>query len=387
MQELSSRNALFTESQIRKMTRLCTAYGAVNLAQGYPDFNPPAEIVERLQEISILGPHQYPISMGAPNFRQALAEKAGRCMGRELDPETDMVVTIGSTEAMISTLNAVTDPGDKIILFSPFFENYRAQILNAGCVPVFSDLKLPDFSIDFDDLEKAFSLGVKAILICNPSNPCGKVFTKEELGAIAELAIKYDTYVIMDEVYEHIIFDGRPMVYMNSLPGMWERTIACSSLSKTYSITGWRLGYAIACPQIMSKIKQHHDFNAVGAPAPMMEAAVVGLKFPQSYYDELTAHYSQLRRDFTAGLDAIGIPYTMPQGTYFIMADMAPYMKKGQTDKEFAVELIEKLGVAVVAGSSFFIDGTDHYVRMHFAKTDESLTEALNRLEKIKTLR
>ena len=384
MQELSRKTQHFTDSVIRRMTRIAIANNAINLAQGFPDFDPPKAMTDRLQEISPIGPHQYPITMGAPNFRRALAKKCGRFMGRTLDPETEMVVTIGSTEAMVDTLFALTNPGDKIIMFSPYFENYRAQTLLVGCEPIFVPLVPPAINYDANVLEDAFRQGAKAILICNPSNPSGKVFTRAELEQIAALAIKYDTYVIMDEVYEHIVYAPHKHIYMNSLPGMWERTVSCSSLSKTYSVTGWRLGYAIAPKPLMDKIKQFHDFNTVGAPSPLMEAAVVGLEMPDSYYEEFGAHYAHMKQLFTSGLDRIGIPYTDPQGAYFVLADIGPYMRKGETDVEFCEDVAKNIGVAAVPGSSFFMENVGSIVRLHFAKKDETLHEALERLEKLK---
>ena len=384
MQEMSRKCQYFTDSVIRRMTRIAIANNAINLAQGFPDFDPPKELTDRLAEVGALGPHQYPITMGAPNFRRALAKKCGKWMGRTLDPETEMVVTIGSTEAMVDTLFAITNPGDKIIMFSPYFENYRAQTLLVGCEPIFVPLVPPNFDYDANVLEDAFKQGAKAILICNPSNPSGKVFTRAELEQIAQLAVKYDTYVIMDEVYEHIVYEPNEHIYMNSLPGMWERTISCSSLSKTYSITGWRLGYAIAPQPIMDKIKQYHDFNTVGAPSPLMEAAVVGLDMPDSYYKEFGDHYAHMKKLFTEGLDRIGIPYTDPQGAYFVLANIGPYMKPGQTDVAFCEEMAEKVGVACVPGTSFFMEDVNDIVRVHFAKKDETLLEALNRLSDIK---
>ncbi len=385
MQELSRKNALFTDSVIRRMTRIAIDCGAINLAQGFPDFDPPKAMLDRLAEVSYAGPHQYPITMGAPNFRAALARKCGRFMGRTLDPNTEMVVTIGSTEAMVDTIFALTNPGDKIAMFSPYFENYRAQAIMADCEPVFIPLVPPTFHFDPNVLEDAFKQGIKAILICNPSNPSGKVFTYDELKLIADLCIKYDVYAIMDEVYEHIIYDGHKHVYMNSLPGMWERTVSCSSLSKTYSITGWRLGYAIAPQHLMDRIKQYHDFNTVGAPSPLMEAAVVGLEMPDSYYQEFGAHYAHMKKLFTDGLRDIGIPFTDPQGAYFVLANIGPYLKKGQTDVEFCEEMARKVGVACVPGTSFFNEkGVNDIVRVHFAKRDETLYEALERLSKIK---
>ena len=384
MQPMSRKCAQFTDSVIRRMTRIAIANNAINLAQGFPDFDPPKALTDRLAEVSALGPHQYPITMGAPNFRQALARKAGRFMGRTLDPETDMVITIGSTEAMVDTIFALTNPGDKIAMFSPYFENYRAQAIFADCEPVFIPLVPPTFEFDPNVIEDAFKTGVKAILICNPSNPSGKVFTYDELKTIADLCIKYDVYAIMDEVYEHIIYDGRQHVYMNSLPGMWERTVSCSSLSKTYSITGWRLGYAIAPQPIMDKIKQYHDFNAVGAASPLMEAAVVGLDMPDSYYEEFGAHYAHMKQLFTKGLDDLGIEYTDPQGAYFVLANIGQFLKPGQTDVEFCEQMAVKVGVACVPGTSFFKENVNDIVRVHFAKKDETLYEALNRLSDLK---
>ena len=385
MQEMSRKNQYFTDSVIRRMTRIALDCDAINLAQGFPDFDPPKAMLDRLNEVSYEGPHQYPITMGAPNFRQALAKKCGRFMGRELDPNQEIVVTIGSTEAMVDTIFALTNPGDKIALFSPYFENYRAQAIMAQCEPVFIPLVPPAFDFDPNVLEDAFKQGLKAILICNPSNPSGKVFTYDELKMIADLCIKYDVYAIMDEVYEHIIYDGHKHIYMNSLPGMWERTVSCSSLSKTYSVTGWRLGYAIAPKEIMDRIKQYHDFNTVGAPSPLMEAAIVGLEMPDSYYKEFGDHYAHMKKLFTEGLSRIGIPYTDPQGAYFVLADIAPFLKPGQTDVEFCEEMAHKVGVACVPGTSFFNEtGINNIVRMHFAKMDSTLNEALERLSHIK---
>lgn len=384
MQGVSRKTQMFTDSVIRRMTRISLDCGAINLAQGFPDFDPPKELTDRLEEISTRGPHQYPITMGAPNFRQALARKCGRFMGRTLNPDTEIVVTIGSTEAMVDTIFALTNPGDKIVMFSPYFENYRAQAIMADCEPIFVPLVPPTFNFDPNVLEEAFKQHPKAILICNPSNPSGKVFTEEELKLIAGLAVKYDVYVIMDEVYEHIVYAPHHHIYMNSLPGMWERTVSCSSLSKTYSITGWRLGYAIAPQHLMDRIKQFHDFNTVGAPSVLMEAAIAGLDMPDSYYAEFGAHYTHMKELFTKGLDQIGIPYTDPQGAYFVLANIGQFLKKGQTDVEFCEEMARKVGVACVPGTSFFMEDVNDIVRVHFAKKDETLLEALNRLSDIK---
>ena len=385
MKDISRKTEQFTDSVIRRMTRISLACGAINLAQGYPDFDPPKAITDRLAQVSAIGPHQYPITMGAPNFRQALAKKCGHFMGLNLDPDTNMVITIGSTEAMVDTIFALTNPGDKIIMFSPYFENYRAQAIMADCEPIFVPLVPPTFHFDPNVLEDAFKQGAKAILICNPSNPSGKVFTEEELKLIGDMAIRYDTYVIMDEVYEHIVYAPHKHVYMSTLPGMWERTVSCSSLSKTYSITGWRLGYAIAPQHLMDRIKQFHDFNTVGAPSVLMEAAIAGLEMPDSYYEEFGAHYAHMKALFTKGLDDIGIQYTDPQGAYFVLANIGQYLKPGQTDVEFCEEMARKVGVACVPGTSFFNENVNDIIRVHFAKKDDTLMEALNRLADIKT--
>lgn len=385
MKDISRKTEQFTDSVIRRMTRISLACSAINLAQGYPDFDPPKAITDRLAQVSAIGPHQYPITMGAPNFRQALAKKCGHFMGLNLDPETNMVITIGSTEAMVDTIFALTNPGDKIIMFSPYFENYRAQAIMADCEPIFVPLVPPTFHFDPNVLEDAFKQGAKAILICNPSNPSGKVFTEEELKLIGDMAIRYDTYVIMDEVYEHIVYAPHKHVYMSTLPGMWERTVSCSSLSKTYSITGWRLGYAIAPQHLMDRIKQFHDFNTVGAPSVLMEAAIAGLEMPDRYYEEFGAHYAHMKALFTKGLDDIGIQYTDPQGAYFVLANIGQYLKPGQTDVEFCEEMARKVGVACVPGTSFFKENVNDIIRVHFAKKDDTLMEALNRLADIKT--
>ena len=386
MQEMSKRNKYFTDSVIRRMTRIAIEHNSINLAQGFPDFDPPKELTDRLKEISSIGPHQYPITMGALNFRKAACKKSSHFMNIPLDAEKNIVVTIGSTEAMVDTIFALTNPKDKIIMFSPYFENYKAQCIMADCEPIFVDLEPPVYTFDPNKLEDAFKKGAKAIIICNPSNPSGRVFTRKEMEMIASLCIKYDTYAITDEVYEHIIFEGREMVYMSAIPNMWERTIAISSLSKTYSITGWRLGYAIAEESIMDKIKQYHDFNAVGAASPLMEAAVKGLEMGDSYYKEFGKHYHKLKEIFTNGLKSLNIPFREPEGTYFVLADFSAYMKKNEDDIAFCEKVAKEIGVAFVPGSSFFTNHPHGVLRLHFAKKEETLFEALNRLEKLKKL-
>ena len=378
MPELAERTNGFTDSVIRRMTRVANRYGAINLSQGFPDFDPPVEIVKRLQDISLIGPHQYPITWGAKNFRDALAKKQEHFMGRTIDPEQEILVTCGSTEAMITAMLTVVNPGDKVIVFSPFYENYGADAILSGAEPIYVPLVPPTFSFDPVVLEDAFKQHPKALVLCNPSNPSGKVFTYDELKIIADLAIKYDSFVITDEVYEHIVYEPYQHTYINSLPGMYERTISCSSLSKTYSITGWRLGYLIAPPELTERAKKVHDFLTVGAAAPLMEAAVVGLEFPDSYYDELRAHYTHMRNLFLKGLSDLGFSYSEPQGAYFVLVDVAEYGVKD--DLRFCEWLAEHVGVAAVPGSSFFKEDINNYIRLHFAKKDETLYEALDRL-------
>ena len=383
MQPLSHRTTTFTDSLIRRMTRVSLQYNAVNLSQGFPDFNPPKEITDRLREISDIGPHQYALTWGAQNFREALAEKQKRFMGINIDPDREVLVTCGSTEAMMCAMMTVCNPGDKVIIFSPFYENYGADTILTGAEPIYVQLEGADFRFDPEKLEDAFRQRPKAIILCNPSNPTGRVFNLEELTIIADLAKKYDTYVITDEVYEHIVYEPHRHVYMASLPGMFERTISCSSLSKTYSITGWRLGYIIAPEYIIERAKKVHDFLTVGAAAPLMEAAVVGLKMDQTYYDGLLHTYDEKRKLFLTGLDDLKIAHTVPEGAYYVMLDVSEF-KGYDTDVDFCVKLAEKVGVGAVPGSAFFNIPEYRYIRMHFAKSVDTLNQALNKLENMK---
>ena len=382
MQKLSERTKDFTDSVIRRMTRVSLQYGAVNLSQGFPDFDPPKEILDRLAEVSHEDYHQYSITWGAQNFREALVAKQSRLMGRTIDPNGEIVVTCGSTEAMMAAMMTVTDPGDKVVIFSPFYENYGADTILSGAQPIYVPLYPPTFHFNPDELEAAFKQHPKALILCNPSNPCGKVFTLEELTFIAELAKKYDTYVITDEVYEHIVYEPYKHIYFASLPGMWERTISCSSLSKTYSITGWRLGYIIAPPEIIEVAKKVHDFLTVGAAAPLQEAAVTGLKFGGQYYKDLQEKYTGKRNLFLKGLDDIGIAHTVPEGAYYILLDIGEF--GFASDLEFCEVLARDVGVGAVPGSSFFKEPVNNLIRLHFAKKDETLYEALNRLADIR---
>lgn len=383
MQNLSERTAGFTDSVIRRMTRISNKYGAVNLSQGFPDFEPPKEILDRLSKVAYEDFHQYSITWGAKNFREALAKKQSHFMGININPESEIVVTCGSTEAMMAAMMTVTNPGDKVIIFSPFYENYGADTILSGAEPIYVPLVPPDFHFDPEVLEAAFKEHPKALILCNPSNPCGKVFTIDELNIIADLAKKYDTYVITDEVYEHIVYEPNKHIYFAALPGMRERTISCSSLSKTYSITGWRLGYTIAPPEITERIKKVHDFLTVGAAAPLQEAAVTGLNFGDDYYKWLSNKYTEKRNLFLKGLDDIGLEHTVPEGAYYILIDISEFGY--DSDLKFCEELAEKVGVGAVPGSSFFREPVNNLIRLHFAKKDETLNEALNRLESIRT--
>lgn len=382
MQPLSDRTAGFTDSVIRRMTRISNKYGAVNLSQGFPDFDPPKEILDRLAEVAHEDYHQYSITWGAQNFREALAAKQTHYMGRAIDPDSEIVVTCGSTEAMMTAMMTVTNPGDKVVIFSPFYENYGADTILSGAEPIYVPLTPPAFNFDPEVLEDAFRQNPKALILCNPSNPCGKVFTRAELETIAALAKKYDVYVITDEVYEHIIYAPHTHTYFATLPGMWERTISCSSLSKTYSVTGWRLGYIIAPAPIIERAKKVHDFLTVGAAAPLQEAVIPGLKFGQDYYDDLLQKYTHKRDLFCKGLDNLGLVHNIPQGAYYVMLDISAFGY--DSDLQFCEDLAAKVGVGAVPGSSFFREPVTHLIRFHFAKKDDTLNEALNCLETLR---
>ena len=384
MPTLSKRTAGFTDSVIRRMTRISNKFGAVNLSQGFPDFDPPAEILKRLEQVSHEDFNQYSITWGAQNFREAYAAKYEHFSGIHIDPESEIVVTCGSTEAMMAAMMSVTDPGDKVIVFSPFYENYGADTILSGAEPIYVPLIPPEFGFDADVLEDAFRQHPKALVLCNPSNPCGKVFTADELKIIADLAVKYDSFIITDEVYEHIVYAPHKHTYISALPGMKERVIHCTSLSKTYSITGWRLGVVIASPVIIDTVKKVHDFLTVGAAAPLQEAAVTGLMFGDDYYAALRAEYTEKRDLFLNGLDRIGISHTVPEGAYYILLDISEYGY--EDDLDFCEKLAERVGVGAVPGSSFFKEPENRYIRLHFAKKNKTLNEALNRLEGIKKL-
>lgn len=390
MPGLSNRVQTFTDSVIRRMTRISDEYGAINLSQGFPDFDPPKEIMDALAKAAYEGPHQYSITFGAENFREALARKQERAIGRTIDPEKEIVVTCGGTEAMMCAMMTICNPGDKVMVFSPFYENYGADAILSGADPIYIPLVPPEYHFDMSLVEKGFQKGAKAIIVCNPSNPCGKVFSREELMGIGELAMKYDAFVVTDEVYEHMVYAPYHHTCMASLPGMYEHTITCNSLSKTYSITGWRLGYLIGPEEVIEAAKKVHDFLTVGAAAPLQEAATVGLNFPENYYTELLETYTKKRKYFLDGLDRIGLKHNVPQGTYFVLIDIQEFLDlpkfAGYTDLEFCEWMIKNIGVAAVPGSSFFKEDVNHLIRLHFAREEATIDEALERLGKLKEL-
>lgn len=391
MPELSKRVGTFTDSVIRRMTRISDSCpGSINLSQGFPDFDPPKALMDALEEVAHKGPHQYSVTFGAENFRAALAKKVRKNFNRDIDPENEIVVTCGGTEAMMAAMMTICNPGDKVMVFSPFYENYGADAILSGAEPIYIPLVPPTYSFDINLIENGFKEGAKAIIICNPSNPCGKVFTKEELTAIGELAIKYDAFVVTDEVYEHIVYKPYKHISVAGLPGMFDHTITCNSLSKTYSITGWRLGYLIGPKDVIEGAKKVHDFLTVGAAAPLQEAAVAGLTLPESYYEELGELYTKKRDFFLKGLDEIGLVHTVPQGSYFVLVDISPFLAleqfRGWTDLRFCEWMVKNIKVAAVPGSSFFKEDVNNLIRLHFARSEEVLQEALNRLKKLENL-
>jgi aminotransferase len=381
MPQKSERIRGFTESVIRRMTRIANQHGAINLSQGFPDFDPPRALLEAGVQAMRQGPHQYAVTWGAADFRQALAAKQSRRMGLDIDPDRHIVVTCGSTEAMMAAMLTVCNAGDKVVVFSPFYENYGADAILSGAEPIFVPLVPPAFDFDPEALEEAFARKPKAIILCNPSNPSGKVFTREELLVIARLAEEYDAFVITDEVYEHIVFAPHRHHYFASLPGMFERTISCSSLSKTYSITGWRLGYIIAPPDLIDGARKVHDFLTVGAAAPLQAAAVTALKFSDAYYAELLAAYTRKRACFLSWLGRAGLSCYPPAGAYYVLVDIGEFIRGTDGDDVYFSEwLTRRVGVAPVPGSSFFREPVRNYIRFHFAKREETLNAAGEKL-------
>jgi aminotransferase len=381
MPQIAARLNSFTESVIREMTRVANAHGAINLAQGFPDFDPPAELVAAAKEALSGEYHQYSVTWGAPSFRQALAKKQRWFMGLDIDPDTNIVVTCGSTEAMMASMMTACNPGDKVVIFSPFYENYTADTILSGAEPIYVPMRPPDFTFDPDELRKAFGQRPKALILCNPANPTGRVFTIQELEVIANLAQEFDAFVITDEVYEHIVYAPNQHTYIAALPGMFNRTISCGSLSKTYAITGWRLGYVIASPEIIQGVRKVHDFLSVGAPHPLQVAAVTALKFPDSYYQRLVEDYGRRRDLFLDYLDQTGLPYFKPEGAYYVLVDISEF--GFDDDTEFCIWMAKEIGVAAVPGSSFYNEPVNHLIRLNFAKQESTLVAAGERLMRL----
>ncbi len=383
-QIISHKAEKFTESVIREMTRQANKYGAINLSQGFPDFSAPMELKQAAIKAIEADVNQYAITWGAKLFRDAIAAKVKWYLGLDVDPDREICVTCGSTEAMIAAMMAITNPGDEVIIFSPYYENYWPDVILSGATPKFIDLNPPDWSFDREKLAEAFNNNTKAIIICNPNNPTGKVFDLEELQFIAELCQKWNVLAITDEIYEHIIYDGVKHIAIATLDGMRERTITINGMSKTYSVTGWRVGYTIAPPEITNAIRKVHDFLTVGAAAPLQEAGITAMSLPASYYDNLAAHY-QARRDLLLEvLVGAGFQVFAPKGAYYIMTDISNF--GFANDIEFTHFLIKEIGVAVVPGSSFYIDpkAGSQQVRFAFCKRDETLLAAKERLAKLR---
>lgn len=380
---LSQKAKQFTESVIREMTRLAQIHKAINLAQGMPDFEAPAEIKEAACRAIMEGVNQYAITWGAKVFRDAIAAKTRSRWGLEVDPEKEITVTCGSTEAMIASMLAVIDPGDEVIIFEPFYENYGPDTILSGATPRFVKLHAPDWHFDPEELERACNDRTRAIIINTPNNPTGKVFTREELQCIASLCRKWDILAITDEIYEHIVYDGHTHHSMATIDGMQDRTITINAMSKTYSVTGWRVGYVIASPQLTQGIRKVHDFLTVGAPAPLQEAGVRALALPEEYYTGLAVAYGRRRDLLLKALRDTGFQCSTPQGAYYVMADFGELSLLH--DRDFTHYLVRDVGIAVVPGSSFFHEPSQgsRYVRLCFCKKDATLEAAAERLQKI----
>ncbi len=385
MIETASRVGVFTESVIREMTRLAAEHGSINLAQGFPDFPAPGELIEAAARALRGGFNQYAITWGAPNFRQALAEKVRWFNGIVADPERHITVTCGATEAMMATLLATVNPGEEVIVFEPFYENYGPDAKLSGAVPRFVELRLePGFPFDPDQLRAQISSKTKAIIINTPHNPTGKVFSRAELEIIADLCQRHNLLAITDEVYEHILYDGQTHTTLAALPGMAERTVIVNSISKSYSVTGWRVGWTIAPAPVADGIRKVHDFLTVGAAAPLQEAAVTALGFPRTYYANLSAMYQRKRDTLLQILEDVGFRCLVPAGAYYIMCDITPFGY--DDDYEFTMHLIKEIGVAPVPGSSFFHDPASgrRFVRFAFPKREETFDEVRARLRRLR---
>ncbi|MCA9751187.1 MAG: aminotransferase class I/II-fold pyridoxal phosphate-dependent enzyme [Gemmatimonadetes bacterium] len=384
MSRVSRKSEQFTESVIREMTRLARKHDAVNLAQGFPDFAAPEPVKEAAVEAIRADVNQYAITWGAPNLREAIAEKAAWANGLRVDPERNVTVTCGSTEAMLSTLLALVDPGDEVIVFEPFYENYGPDAILCGATPRFVKLREPDWSLDERELAAAFGPRTRAIILNTPNNPTGKVFTREELETIADLCLRHDVIAITDEIYEHIVYDGAEHVSLGALPGMEDRCVTINALSKTYSVTGWRVGWAIACEELTNAIRKVHDFATVGAAAPLQEAGAHALRLPRDYYAGMAEAYRVKRDVLAAALTEAGFGVFRPRGAYYIMTDISGF--GARDDVAFARYLVEEIGVAGVPGSSFYTDrhAGAQRLRFNFCKRPETLEAAIVRLERLR---
>jgi aminotransferase len=380
----ATRVSAFTESVIREMTRLADGHAAINLAQGFPDFDAPEEIKDAARRAVADGVNQYPVTWGSPRFRQAIAEKYERFGWPALDPEDEIVVTCGSTEAMASSFLALVEPGDEALLLEPFYENYAPDAFLSGAVARPVPMETPEWALDEERLEAAVTPGTRVLVLNTPHNPTGHVFTADELAAVAEIALRHDLFVFTDEVYEHIVYDGRSHRSIALLPGMRERTVTVSAMSKTFSVTGWRVGWAVASRELMASIRKVHDFLTVAAPAPLQEAGIVAMGMPTAYFRDLARAYQERRDVFLAGLDQTGLPFTTPEGAYYTLVDVSGIREAvgARDDVELCRELAVRAGVAAVPGSSFFADparGRD-LIRLAFPKRLETLREASARL-------
>jgi aminotransferase len=380
----SAKAARFTESVIREMTRLAQLHGAVNLSQGFPDFPATAEVKDAARRAIAEDVNQYAITWGARSLRQAIAAKFTRLYGVPVDPEREITVTCGSTEAMIATLLAVLDPGDEVVIFEPFYENYGPDAILSGATPRFVRLRPPDWSFDPDELARAFTRKTRAVIVTTPNNPTGKVFSREELECVAALCRAHDAVAVTDEIYEHILYDGATHVPMAALPGMAARTITINGMSKTYSVTGWRVGWAIAPPALTDAIRKVHDFLTVGAAAPLQEAGALALSLPDAYYAELARGYARRRERLLGILERSGFRVHKPRGAYYVMTEIDGL--GWDDDVAFSRHLVQEIGVAVVPGSSFYDDPRDgrRQVRFAFCKKDETLDEAERRLARLR---
>ncbi len=381
---LSEKAGQFTESVIREMTRLALAHNAVNLSQGFPDFGAPEEIKAAARDAITRDINQYAITWGAKSLRNAIAEKFQLTQGLTIDPEREITVCCGSTEAMMAAMMAIINPGDEVVVFEPFYENYGPDAILSGASPRFVRLRAPDWSFDAEELARAFSNKTKAIILNTPNNPTGKVFSRAEMETIRDLCVRHNSFLITDEIYEHMLYDGAKHISAATIEGLRERTITINALSKTYSVTGWRVGWAIAPPEVTSAIRKVHDFLTVGAAAPLQEAGAIALRFPDSYYEQLAGDYLERRDRLLGILGDAGFKCFTPRGAYYIMTDISAF--GFANDVDFARYLVKEIGVAAVPGSSFYHNPADgaQQLRFTFCKKETTLAEASRRLARLR---